>query len=82
MSLACAVTWIGGNSKVLKFSQREGKTPYQVNPPRLLDPDNIDVQGCFQATRNDQDQFIVSANEDCNVKLPSVCEYGKGSYSF
>ncbi|GFO41326.1 IgG Fc-binding protein [Plakobranchus ocellatus] len=68
--------WVGGNTKVLKFGQRDGKTPFQVDPPRLLDAGNYaDMPGCYQATINCENQLIISPNADCKAKLPSICEY-------
>ncbi|KAK3772184.1 hypothetical protein RRG08_035225 [Elysia crispata] len=70
------VVWAGGNTEVLKYNQRAGKTPFQVEPPCLLDPSSCgETAGCFQATRNAQDQFILSSRSDCDAKLPSICEY-------
>ncbi|RUS75362.1 hypothetical protein EGW08_016884 [Elysia chlorotica] len=70
------VTWAGGNTQVLQYNQRAGKTAFQVDPPRLLDPSSCgEVPGCFQATRNLDDQFILSSSGDCSAKLPSICEY-------
>ncbi|GFR68624.1 fibrillin-1-like isoform X1 [Elysia marginata] len=70
------LAWVGGNTNVLKFDQRAGKTPFQVDPPRLLDADSYgEMSGCFQATRNSKDEFIISPTVDCSAGLPSICEY-------
>ena len=64
---------------MLKYGQRKGKTPFQVDRPHFLDEDVFkNVKGCFQARLDDDDdELVIEPNTDCRAKLPFVCGYGE-----
>jgi hypothetical protein len=68
--------WVGGNTVVLGHNKRVGKSPFQVDPPRMIDQEHIgDELGCFQARLNSDNKTVIKANSNCNQKNPFICEY-------
>ncbi|RUS70506.1 hypothetical protein EGW08_021731, partial [Elysia chlorotica] len=69
------VTWVGGNTKVLKVGERSGQTPYQVDAPRMAPAASNSTQGCFMALLHNGTKLDLQPNPDCNDKLPFICGY-------
>ncbi|GFS05283.1 macrophage mannose receptor 1-like [Elysia marginata] len=70
------VTWIGGNTNVLKYGQRKYRTPFQVDPPRMMCPVKMKGKlGCFQASFDKKGKFVLEPNSNCKAKQPFICGY-------
>ncbi|GFN99216.1 LINE-1 reverse transcriptase [Plakobranchus ocellatus] len=77
------VTWVAGNTLVLKFGQRAGKAPFQIDAPRLVDAKKFRCKkGCFQASLDKKGQLMLEPNENCLEKLPYICGYDPLDYKF
>ncbi|GFN99231.1 zonadhesin [Plakobranchus ocellatus] len=76
LNLLLEVTWVAGNTLVLKFGQRASKAPFQVDAPRLVDAKKFGCKkGCFQASLDKKGQLVLEPNDNCLEKLPYICGY-------